>query len=419
MFHRLTKKGRVKAFFCFLFLVLVVGMAESRLKFPERIVLYEGENLPESNNLLYSLNANVPVGKSGVLTQTGTLSQDAYTPDASGGGDYDMTLKLFGVIPVRSVAVDVQPKKELVASGKCIGIKIFTKGLVCVGVQPVKGENGNLRDVSKEQDIRAGDIFLTANGENLSETEQMSKIVGQSGGKKIDLRVLRDEKEILRTIEPVKTEDGYQLGFWLRDSTAGIGTLTYYDPETMQFGALGHPITDSDTGVIMPVSDGTVLEASILGINKGERGEPGELKGVFGVNKPAIGTIRENTGQGIFGEINKKEEMEKKFQIISKNNVEMGRATIISNITGNEVESFEVEIQKHYDLFGGHKDMVIHVTDPDLLERTGGIVQGMSGSPVIQNGKLVGAVTHVFVNDPTRGYGIFIENMLAEAEKIK
>ena len=418
MIRGLTKKGRLKAFFCFIFLLIIIMILECQLRYPDRIILFEGEPLPHGGQSAYSLNLDTPAGQTGVLADTGELTQDSYSrgPLVNQGDSYDMTLKLFGVIPVRSVTVDVKPRTELVACGNSIGIKIFTKGLVCVGTQAVRSKNGMLRDLSQEQDIRTGDIFLSVNDKKLTETEQMSDAVEQSGGQEISITVWREGRELSKKFTPIETDEGYKLGFWLRDSTAGIGTLTYYDPETLSFGALGHPITDTDTGALMPVSEGELLEATVLGVRKGEKGEPGELKGIFQTTEPAIGDIFTNTEKGVFGKLTKNLEVGQKYPIASKNNVEVGHAIILSNISGDKVESFDVEIQKNIGLFGGYKDMIIHVTDSDLLERTGGIVQGMSGSPIIQKGKLVGAVTHVFVNDPTRGYGIFIENMLPEAE---
>ncbi len=415
MNRRLTKKGRIQAFFCFLFFLVVAMILECQIRYPDRILMFEGETLAD-NGGAYSLVLDAPAGTTGVLTEDGTLSQDEYGQNYESGksGSYDMTVKLFGVIPVRSVTVDVKPQTELVACGDSVGIKIFTKGLVCVGTQAVRAENGMLRDISREQDIRTGDILIKVNDKVLTETEQISDVVAGCNGQELVITVLREGQEINKKITPVKTTEGYQLGLWLRDSTAGVGTLTYYNPETRVFGALGHPITDSDTGAIMPVAEGELLGATILGIQKGAKGEPGELKGVFQTVKPALGKVHSNTDRGVFGEMSDFYEVGEKYAVASKNQIKVGNAEILSNIYGDSVESFDVEIQKNIGLFGGHKDMVIHVTDPDLLEATGGIVQGMSGSPIIQDGKLVGAVTHVFVNDPTSGYGIFIENMLSE-----
>ncbi len=416
----LTKAGRVKVFFRLLFLLIVAMILECQLRYPETIILFEGESLPTRGNSAYYLDA--PTGSQGVLSEDGQLEEDSYNqyvrPNETGG--YDMTLKLFGLIPVRSVTVDVQPQTTLAACGNTVGIKIFTQGLVCVGTQAIQESTGRLRDISREQDIRTGDIFLKADETELADTEQMGKIIQESDGRTIRFTLLREGQELVKELTPLNTQDGYKLGIWLRDSTAGIGTLTYYNPENLAFGALGHPIADSDTGTLMPVSQGTLLPATVFNIEKGEKGEPGELKGIFQTSEPDLGVITKNSEQGIFGTLDVPMSEENLYPVASRNQVREGKAFILSNISKNQVERFEIEIQKTMDYYGdGFKDMVIHVTDPDLIERTGGIVQGMSGSPIIQNGKLVGAVTHVFVNDPTRGYGIFIENMLAEAEKIK
>ena len=416
MNQRLTEKGRIKAFFCFLFLLIITMILDCQFRYPDRILLFEGETLIE-NTGAYTLVSDAPAGTSGVLSEDGTVSRATGGPAGIGGhsGSYEMTVKLFGIIPVRDVSVDVKPQTELVACGDCVGIKIFTKGLVCVGTQAVYEEKGGLRDISREQDIRSGDILTEVNDTILRETEQMLDAVADCNGQELSITVLREGQEINKKITPVKTKEGYQLGLWLRDSTAGVGTMTYYDPVTRNFGALGHPITDSDTGFAMPVEDGELLEAAILGVQKGEKGKPGELKGVFQTAKPVLGKVYSNTDRGVFGNLNDSYDVGEKCPVASKNSVKVGRAEILTNVYGNSVEKFEIEIQKNIGFFGGHKDMIIHVTDPELLEATGGIVQGMSGSPIIQDGKLVGAVTHVFVNDPTRGYGIFIENMLAEA----
>jgi len=416
----LTKKGRVKAFFCFIFLLIVAMTLECQLRYPDTIVLFEGETLPLSGKSAYYMD--IPAGVGGVLTENGELWADSYSQhmQASETGDYDVTLKLFGLIPVRTVTVDVRPQTELVACGDSVGIKIFTEGLLCVGTQTVRSENGTMQDLSKSADIRSGDIFLKAGDVELKDTEQMEKIVQNCNGKAISFTVLREGRELIKELTPIKTKEGYKMGFWLRDSTAGIGTLTFYDPQTLRFGALGHPIADRDTGALMQVSDGELVEASVLSVQKGSKGEPGELKGIFKTNAPALGTVTENTDKGVFGTLTKPLNAEHIYPVASRNQVKEGKAKILSNVSEEEIETFDIEIQKSMGYFGtGAKDMIIHITDPKLLEKTGGIVQGMSGSPIVQNGKLVGAVTHVFVNDPTRGYGIFIENMLAESEKIK
>ncbi len=420
MSPRLSNKGRIKGFFSLIFLLVIAMILDCQLRYPDTIILYEGETLVTKNATAFSLS--VPAGTGGMLSETGELEEDSYSRAlrVNQSGDYEMTLKLFGLVPVRSVTVDVQPKKELSVCGDTVGIKILSRGLVCVGTQQIKAKTGGYRDLAKEQDIRPGDVLYMADGQELTEIEELEKLIASGKGKIIRFSVKRKDEILEKELTPLLTQDGYRLGIWLRDSTAGIGTLTYYDPETLSYGALGHPITDTDTGTLMPVSDGSLLEAEVFDIDKGKKGEPGQLKGVFQSGKSALGTVSQNTEFGIYGTLFNGKETEHRYPVASRGQVEEGPAVIYVNLSKDKVEEFDIEIKRNMGYLGGRgKDMVIRVTDPDLLSRTGGIVQGMSGSPIVQNGKLVGAVTHVFVNDPTRGYGIFIENMLAEAEKIK
>lgn len=408
---------RMKIFAASLAVLTAALILECQLYYPETITLFEGERLHVRSGSPYYLE--MPASRGGVLTEEGALEHDSYNQFVrlSATGDYETTVKLFGVIPVRTVAVQVEPKLQLAACGNTVGIKIFTKGLVCVGTQALTTSEGHRVDLSREQDVRTGDILLKANDTELSSTEQLGELLAQNGSAPIHFVIRREGRELTKILSPVKTDEGYRLGLWIRDSTAGIGTLTYYDPKSGSFGALGHPITDSDTGALMPISEGSLLKAAVIGVEKGVQGEPGELKGIFKTSEPPLGVVRQNTEQGVFGILDDPEETVKTYPVASRNQVSEGPATIISNIYQEETAAYEIEIQKvaRYQT-GGFKDLVIRVTDSRLLEETGGIVQGMSGSPIIQDGKLVGAVTHVFVNDPTRGYGIFIENMLAEAE---
>ncbi len=419
MKRRLTNQNRVKTFFGFLFLLLVAMILDCQLTYPDEMIFFEGESLEIESQSAFSFD--VPVGTGGVLSEDGEITADVYhqSLQMNQSGDYEMVLKLFGLVPVRTVTVDVLPKTELAVGGNTVGIKILSQGLLCVGTQPVKDKNGQAKDLSKEYDIRDGDVFLQANDTILTDIEALESVIKNCGGHSIRFTISRKEKTIIRDIVPLETAEGYRLGIWFRDSTAGIGTLTYYDPNTLSYGALGHPITDADTGALMSVSDGTLLPAKILSVDKGQKGSPGQLKGVFKSNSEELGAVRANTEQGIFGDLFEPLENHRLCPVASRSQIKEGMAHILSNVSDETVEQFEVEIQRNMGYHGsGGKDFVIHVTDKNLLEKTGGIVQGMSGSPIIQNGKLIGAVTHVFVNDPTRGYGIFIENMLDEAMEV-
>ncbi len=392
-------KKRVSAFFVLLFVMLTVLFLECSVYFPEKIRLFSGET------------PDVRVGSAYTLEIPASSNLEI-------SGEYDAQVKLFGIIPVKHVSVDVLPEIYLVPGGKTVGIKMFTHGLLCVGTEQLKGEDGKTVN-AEELDIQSADIILRANGVMLHTVEQFGKIVEESAGKALILTVVKNGKSYAKKIAPVKTKDGYRLGIWVRDSTAGLGTITFSDKQSGVFGALGHPITDVDTGMIMPVEQGSITGAEIVDVNKGERGEPGELRGLFDQSGTDHGVILENTAQGIFGVVEEGYSVganQAEIPVASKGCVKKGKAQIYANVSGEKVECFDVEITKLMPHALDGKNMVISVTDKRLLDITGGIVQGMSGSPIIQHGKLIGAVTHVFVNDPTKGYGIFIENMLARAE---
>lgn len=261
-------------------------------------------------------------------------------------------------------------------------------------------------------------MILEVSGKKIDNTEDLITEIDNSNGEGIKVKYKRGNKVAALTVKPIKSveDNKYHVGMWVRDSTAGIGTLTFYDPKSNGFGALGHGITDIDTGALMPVENGEIVESNILTIIKGRSGNPGELKGVLIEEKRELGLIKINSPYGIYGTLNKDalgKFPNKLYPVGLRSDVEVGRATILANIDGKTIEEYEIEIQKiSKNTTNRQKGMVIRIKDSRLLEQTGGIVQGMSGSPIIQNGKLIGAVTHVLVNDPTRGYGIFIENML-------
>ena len=389
----LNIKKRAKIFLVLLVLASTILFVECNVYFPGEINVLNGETV------------EVPKGFAYTLETSNTLETE---------GNFDATVKLFGLIPVKEVTVNVLPEIQLVPGGKAVGIKMFTKGLICVGTQSIKGQNGENYNIAKALNIKESDMIISANGVELHTIEQFSEIVANSNGNPITLSLLNGNKAETKVATPIKTNEGYKLGIWVRDSTAGIGTVTFVDSSSQAFAALGHPITDVDTGTLMPIDKGTISSAEIVGTEKGTRGTPGELYGIFGSNNDC-GVILKNTNQGIFGQ--KISDCQLTYNnepllVASAQQVKTGSAHIYANISGNKIEKYDIEISKLMRYAPDSKNMIIKITDKRLLDATGGIVQGMSGSPIIQDGKLVGAVTHVFVNDPTRGYGIFIENML-------
>ncbi len=393
----LNIKKRLKIFAVLLVVTATVLCVECNVYFPKEINVLKGENI------------KIPQGFAYTLETSSTIETD---------GNYDATVKLFGIIPVKEVTVNVLPEMQLIAGGKAVGIKMFTKGLICVGTQSIKAETGENYNIAKALNIKESDMIISANGTELHTIEQFSEIIENSGSNPITLNIISGTKAETKVVTPVKTKEGYKLGLWVRDSTAGIGTVTFIDSATQTFAALGHPITDVDTGALMPIDKGTISSAEIIDIKKGSTGAPGELYGIFGGNNDC-GVILKNTNQGIFGQ--KISDCQLTYNnepllVASAQQVKTGNAQIYANIKGNRIEKYDIEISKLMRYAPDSKNMIIKITDKRLLDETGGIVQGMSGSPIIQDGKLVGAVTHVFVNDASRGYGIFIENMLENIE---
>ncbi len=311
----------------------------------------------------------------------------------------------------------------LIPIGETVGITVKSGNLRILDTTDFEGEDGNAHCPASDAGICSGDIIISINGREIASAEELEEMTDSSKGKPISVKVKRNNKEIDFSVTPIKSadEDRYRMGLWIKDSSSGIGTLTFYNEETGEFAALGHGICD-ETDVVTDIKSGNIYETEITSIAKGEKGIPGELMAIFSENGKTLGKVHKNTNRGIFGTFSEKYEIKSpqcEMPVTSREEVEEGDATILSNIEGNKIEEYSVQIAKINKDENDDKCMIIKVTDERLLSKTGGIVRGMSGSPIIQNGRIVGAVTHVFVNDPTRGYGIFIENMLTEAEKIK
>ncbi|SFR67346.1 SpoIVB peptidase [Anaeromicropila populeti] len=330
-------------------------------------------------------------------------------------GTYDVQVKLFGIINFKKIKVDVIEDKLLTPCGMSVGINIKTDGVLVLGTGVIACSDG-LNYEPALNILKSGDYIVEADHIEISNKKQLIETIENCGGKDIELVIRRNENESKVIIKPVMGADGvYKIGAWIRDDTQGIGTLTFVDEEGI-FGALGHGITDIDTGLLMNVKEGELYKADVLQINKGHKGEPGEIIGVIRKGENDLyGNVIKNTKQGIFGVISEKcfnSEKMKAYPMGLKQEVKKGKATILCQVTG-KIEEYEIEIEKiEMNTANFSKGMVIHVTDKKLLNLTNGIVQGMSGSPILQNGKIIGAVTHVFVQDSTRGYGIFVENMV-------
>lgn len=301
---------------------------------------------------------------------------------------------------------------KVVPIGKAVGVRIYTDGLLVVGTSDVNGEN-----VAKKSGIKVNDCIQQINGEDVDTSEKFAQIVNENPNG-VNLSVRRDNQNIMINAVPELAEDNiYRLGLWVRDSTAGIGTVTYYEPQSKTFAALGHGINDIDTGNILSVKTGNILNCNILSVTKSTKGSPGEINGAFDGDK--IGDICINSPIGIYGKMSCDEfqDQNEAIPVAAKSQIVEGDAYILSNAFGQQVDKYSIRIDKITN--DGDKELIIDVTDDRLLSTTGGIVQGMSGSPIIQNGMLVGAVTHVFVNNPTKGYGTLAENMIDMTNNIE
>lgn len=305
--------------------------------------------------------------------------------------------------------------ETLIPGGMAFGVKFFTEGAVVLGTTGVETASGVVSP-AKDAGLRSGDVIVRAGGTEFKSASELIDLIAGCGGKPIVIAYVRDGEEQTATVTPVRDiESGeFRLGAFVRDSTAGIGTVTYIDPETLDFGGLGHGIYESETGLLLPLSRGAVVDVEITGVIKSVRNNPGQLQGAF--DTVAIGELWENSHQGVFGRFSVlPKKLPEAIPVGARNELTKGKAFIYTTLSGHETQRYEIEIEEIYENSGDMKNFLIRVTDERLLEKTGGIVQGMSGSPIIQNGKLVGAVTHVLVNDVVHGYGIYIENMLETA----
>ena len=331
-------------------------------------------------------------------------------------GSYQANLKLFGIIPCGSLKIDVIPETKVMPSGDAVGIYLESDGIMILGTSDIRGDDGFIYHPA-EDILQAGDYLLSINDTAVQNISEVSALLQKNGKETLHLNIRRGNSKINVKLNPVRTENGtYQLGVWLREDTEGIGTMTCV-LENGTFAALGHGITDVDTGLLINLQDGGLYKATVNRVVAGKKGVPGELSGsVHLSDRDKIGSVYTNNIWGISGKVTDTSYQyreEEGIPLALKQEIKTGKATIRCQLDDG-VKDYEIEIQEIHLNAKDKKGLVLHVTDPELLKKTGGIVQGMSGSPILQNGKLIGAVTHVFVNNPTKGYGIFIEEMLGE-----
>ncbi|MCI9162793.1 MAG: SpoIVB peptidase [Lachnospiraceae bacterium] len=363
----------------------------------------------ESEEVVLGNQSNIPSGEIRLKVD------EPFSLYARNQGSYRLGLNLFGRFRFKEIRLDVVDTHYAVPCGVPVGIYLRSSGIMVIGTGRIRCQSGEEKEPAYGI-LQSGDYIEAINGEPLRDKEALISNLNHNGSQEVVLKVRRDGEELEIHMNPVQAMDGnYKLGAWVRDDTQGIGTLTYVDTNG-NFGALGHGISDSDTGEVVEIDEGALYETEIMGIEKGSAGNPGVMAGVIYYGPGSrLGEIEANTQVGIFGKVNEKLQKSlpgEAMEIGYRQNVKKGQAWIRSNVSG-ELRDYEIEIQKvDYNPIQENKSLVIRVVDEELLRLTGGIVQGMSGSPIIQDGKLVGAVTHVFVQDSTRGYGIFIEDMV-------
>lgn len=421
MIYKIRKKVYIGIAVLFVFGLLWCSI---RFMLPNKLTLVEGQTAYYDVKLPVSAKSEDSMRVLGVTTKptADNLHLDlgtAVTAEGIEQGNTQVTFYLFDKLPVKTVDANVLPDIELIASGRTVGVQLDTDGLLVLGTGFVEGENGEKTEPCKGV-LKTGDLIQKVNGQEMKNKESFLQAVEHNNEQPIVVEYIRNGKQNTTKIQPVYSpaDNAYKLGVWVRDSIQGIGTVTFFDEETNRFGALGHGIYDVDTGGLMSLKQGHITSARLTEIVKGEKGAPGELGGFIAADD-VLGDIEKNTEIGIFGSAETEPFTGDSYPIGLRGEVEEEKAVILSNIAGDTVIPYEIEVEQvNHFAKDCNKGMVIRVTDERLLQQTGGIVQGMSGSPILQNNKIIGAVTHVFVQDPTRGYGIFIEDMLQEERNI-
>lgn len=368
---------------------------------PKNVILLENEEL----DLKQVLGITLKESKKEVL-QTSNDSNKIETKTIS--------VSLFNLFNVKEVNVSTVKNTKVVPLGNIIGIKLYSNGVLVIGMTEVEGKKPY-----ENTGIKEGDLITTVDNVTVTTTEELIKCVNNSQGKLVKIKYIREGTEYVTDIEPVKTkEDKYKIGLWVRDGACGIGTATYYDPGTGKIATLGHGIVDRDTDKLITIESGKLLTSAITKIKKGEKGNPGEIKGIINDNQ-TIGSINLNTDFGIYGNLKEINTLgidkNNSLEIALKNEIKTGEATILLALEDEIRKEYKIEIKKIYkNNTEDNKSMLIEITDEKLIEKTGGIIQGMSGAPIIQNGKFIGAITHVLVNNPLQGYAVFGEIMIKQ-----
>ncbi len=403
------KKTYKKIIFIILLTIIYIYVCNITL-FPNNLILMQGEE-PKYKTIL-GLNI---MNKS--TLQTSTNLSKKITEQV---GKKDLELKLFNFVPVKDVTINVIPKTTVIPLGKTIGMKLYTEGVLVVGMSEIEGTKPY-----ENTGIEAGNRIIEINDKKISTTNELIECVNSSNGKELEIKYINNNDETkYAEIKPTRTiQNEYKIGLWVRDAAAGVGTITFYEPKTGEFASLGHGINDVDTYELIEIANGELVTARILDIVKGQNGIPGEMRGTI-EDGITIGTISKNTEFGVYGKLENvgilNAKQNQKMEVADRNEITTGKAEILCQIENGKTEKYEIEIQKIFkENNKDNKSMLIKITDEKLIEKTGGIIQGMSGAPIIQNNKFIGAVTHVLVNDSKVGYGVFADLMIKQLKEVE
>ncbi len=387
---------KIIIYICIFLLLIVLAYTCNISNIPSSVILLEGETL--SLNTLFGVK---------------TVQASSNTAE-SNNNKVNIELSFLGGFTLKQIDVNVLPETKVVPVGKVIGLKLYTNGVLIVGMTEIDGEKPY-----EYTGLKEGDTILEINNTEIDSIEKLKEVVNKSNGEELELKYLRDGTISVSNIKPVQTNtDGYKLGLWVRDAATGVGTITYYEPESGKFAALGHGIVDVDTDKLIDIESGEVVTSSIVAIKKGEQGIPGEIKGTI-MNQTNIGEVTKNTDFGIYGNLTNTASLninsQKAIDVALRSEIKTGNAKVLCTLENGVTKEYDIEIKKIYaNNNSDNKSMLIKVTDENLLNQTGGIIRGLSGAPIIQNGKFCGAVTHVLVSDPTMGYAVFGDLMIKE-----
>lgn len=383
---------------------------------PNKMVVFQGEDISMQTLFGISVKYND--------LETIETSSDLKSQASLNIGNNNINVSLFDNIPLKNVEVNVLPKTTVIPVGNIAGVKLYTNGVLVVGMSEIEGRDNKKYKPYESSGIKEGDTIIKIDEHEIESTNDLVQTINMSNGKEVKVKYLHDEETRECSMTPIETSsEEYKLGLWVRDSAAGVGTVTFYEPSTRIFGALGHGITDIDTNELINISSGEFITTRILNITKGESGLPGKIQGTI-ENQKNIGFISKNSKFGIYGKVDNLASLNldtsKEMEVALRDEINNGKATILCSLDNDKPKEYEIEIKKIYKENNyDNKSMKIKVTDDRLIEKTGGIIQGMSGAPIIQNGKFIGAVTHVLVNEPQEGYAVFGDMMLKQSKIVE